>query len=74
MKKFVSVLLVSAMLAGCATGPEKGHYYKDENGQTQYEPSADAKNADRLDTLGAIAVGLTSVAALAIGIVALNKR
>ena len=73
MKKTIAVLMISMVLAGCASGPEHGHYYKDENGQTQYEPSAEAKNADRTETLGWIAGLGAAVAALALGIVAVTK-
>lgn len=73
MKKMIAVVLVSAVLAGCASGPDRGHYYKDENGQTQYEPSAEAKNADRMETVGWIAGLGAALAALTLGIVAVTK-
>lgn len=73
MKKMIAVLMISMVLAGCASGPDHGHYYKDENGQTQYEPSAEAKNADRAETLGWVAGLGAAFAALALGIVAVTK-
>lgn len=73
MKKIIAVVLISTALAGCASGPDRGHYYKDENGQTQYEPSAEAKNADNLETVGWVAGLGAAIAALTLGIVAVTK-
>lgn len=73
MKKMIAVLMISTVLAGCASGPDHGHYYKDANGQTQYEPSAQAKNADNLETVGWVAGIGAAIAALALGIVAVTK-
>jgi len=74
MKKILAALLITSTLAGCATGPERGHYYKDENGQTQYEPSAEAKNADRWATTGAVLTGLAAAAAITLGVIGINKH
>ncbi len=69
MKKILAASLIAMTLAGCASGPEKGYY--DQNGQ--YHASADAVNADRWTTAGAIATGAAAVAGLTLGIVALTK-
>lgn len=70
MKKLVAVLaLTTTLLAGCASGPEKGYY--DESGV--YHPSASATNADRWETAGAVAGAAAAVAGVTLGIVALTK-
>jgi len=73
MKKIIAVVLASVLLAGCATGPEKGHYYTDQNGQTQYEPSAEAKNADSWATAGVVGATIGVLAAVTLGIVSLTR-
>ena len=69
MKKMITATLIALTLVGCASGPEKGYY--DEQGV--YHPSAEAVNADRWTTAGAIATGAAAVAGLTLGIVALTK-
>lgn len=69
MKKTIAVLALSALLAGCATGPEKGYY--DANGN--YVPSADAQNADSWATAGVVAGTAAAIAGVTLGIVALTK-
>ena len=69
MKKIIAASLIAMTLAGCASGPEKGYY--DEQGV--YHPSAEAVNADRWTTAGAIATGAAAVAGVTLGIVALTK-
>lgn len=69
MKKFIAASLIALTLAGCSSNPAKGHY--DENGN--YIASKEAVDADRWDTLGAVAVGAAAVAGLALGIVAVTK-
>ena len=69
MKKIIATSIIAFMLAGCASGPEKGYY--DENGQ--YHASASAVNQDRLETAGAVATAAAAVAGLTLGIVALTK-
>lgn len=73
MKKIIAVVLVSVLLAGCATGPEKGHYYTDQNGQTQYEPSAEAKNKDTWSTLGVVGATIGVLAGVALSVVSLTR-
>lgn len=73
MKKIISAALIALTLTGCATGPSVGHYYTDENGVQQFEPSAEAKNKDTWATAGVVAGVVTGVAALALGIVAVTK-
>ena len=74
MKKVIAVSLITMMLAGCATGPDHGHYVTDpKTGEQVYEPSAEAKNADTWTTLGVVAAGAAAVAGLALGIVAVTK-
>lgn len=73
MKKIIAVSLAAVLLAGCATGPEKGHYYTDQNGQTQYEPSADAKNKDTWATMGAVGATIGILAGVALGVVSLTR-
>jgi len=69
MKKIITATLIALTLAGCASGPEKGYY--DQNGQ--YHPSAEATNADRWTTAGAVAAGAAAVAGLTLGIIAVTK-
>lgn len=69
MKKMIAATLIAMTLAGCASGPDKG--YRDEQGV--YHPSAEATNADRWSTAGALAVGAAAVAGVTLGIVALTK-
>ena len=69
MKKMIAATLIALTLAGCAAGPEKGYY--DEQGV--YHPSAEATNADRWTTAGAVAAGAAAVAGLTLGIIAVTK-
>ena len=69
MKKMIAATLIALTLADCASGPEKGYY--DEQGV--YHPSAEATNADRWTTAGALAVGAAAVAGLTLGIIANTK-
>ena len=74
MKKVIAVSLIAMMLAGCASGPEKGRYVIDPvTGEQKYEASASAQNADTWTTLGAVAAGAVAVAGVTLGIVALTK-
>lgn len=74
MKKVIAVSLIAMMLAGCATGPDKGHYVTDPvTGEQKYEASAEAKNADNIETVGWIAGLGAAIAALTLGIVAVTK-
>lgn len=73
MKKIIAASLIALTLTGCATGPSVGHYYTDENGVQQYEPSAEAKNKDTWATTGIVAGVITGIAALTLGIVAVTK-
>ena len=74
MKRFISVALLAALLAGCAHDSPCVPVYDDQGRLVHTNTCMKGTTQDNWETAGAIAGGAAAVAGLTLGIVALTRK